>query len=153
MQSDSLIEREHRDAAELNAALVEALAARIDSEARHIRQISEIEARYKEQLAAKEVEIAKMESVWKRRFFEKEQSWICELSAKEEEIDRIYNSRILPIMCLLSRVRHCLLPTDSIRENIARSIFRTSKILYRCCRLALSLFMENFTQNDRFPGQ
>jgi GT2 family glycosyltransferase/glycosyltransferase involved in cell wall biosynthesis len=142
MQSDKITQREHQNATQLNAALVEALASRIESEAGHVRQISEIEARYKELLAAKEVEIAKMESELKRQFFEKEQSWISELSAKEEELDRILNSRIMPILRLLSRARRRLLPPESIRERIARGIFRTSKKLYRSCRLALSLSME-----------
>ncbi|MGD0654464.1 MAG: glycosyltransferase [Thermoguttaceae bacterium] len=143
MQSDSSIGREHKDAAALNAALVEALATRIESEARHLRQISEIEARHKEQLAAKEAEIAKKEVDWKRRFSEKEQLWISELSAKEEEMERILNYRSLAIMSLLSRVRHRLLPSGSIRESIARGIFRTAKKLYRCCRFALSLFVKS----------
>ena len=129
--------------AKLNAALVEALATGIKSEAGHLRQISEIEARYKEQLAAKEAEIAKKEAEWKRRFSEKEQSWISELSAKEEELERILNYRNLAILRFLSGIRHRLLPTGTMRERIARGIFRTLKKLYRCSRFVLSLFVES----------
>lgn len=140
MQTDLFEKQDQQSVEKLNAALIDALATRIECEVDHLQKIAQIETKYKELLAAKDAVISEMEAKWKQKLAESEQMWLNELTEMETEMDRIYNSRTWALVCIVLRIRQILLPSGSIRDRLVRAVFRPAKRLYRAGRKMYSLF-------------
>ena len=119
--------------AKLYSSRADSSESNITIDQRHKLQISEIESLYKEKLAAKDSEIAKKETEWNSQLAEKEQFWISDISAKENELACIYNSRSWAALIYLLRLRQLLLPAGSVREKLARGVYRAAKKTYKSC--------------------